>query len=214
MDTRAETTRNLLVDTAIDLFAERGVHSVSMAEIVRQAGQRNLSALHYHFGGREGLLQAIMERYIPVIADRRLELLEQARLSGPADLRAPVEALVRPVAELAQRGRRERGYLLIGAELATGPDRNQASIQALFLGTAGYQVRDLLAERLPALAPAVLRARFHVCAMLTGRAASDRVRMLGEGPPDQDQLASDAAFVDNLVDMMVGALGAPSTVAP
>jgi len=209
MPRSAEPTRSRLLDTASRLFAERGVHSVSLAEIVREAEQKNASALHYHFGGREELVEAVLERFIPVIRKRRLELLEVARSTAPDDLRSPVEALVLPVTELAQRGEREREYLHIGVELATGPDRNLPGIQTLFLGTAGGLVGELLRERLADIPRAVFSERFLIASMMIGRAASDRARMqgIGESPFTDDQFAA------NLVDMIVGALSSPVSVA-
>jgi AcrR family transcriptional regulator len=207
----AGATRTRLIDAASRLFAERGVNNVSLAEIVRAAEQKNASALHYHFGGREGLIEAVLERYIPIIRTRRLELLAEARARPHDDLRSAVAALVRPVTELAQRGEHEREYLHIGAELATGPQRDHPKIQALFHGTAGADVGKLIASRLTAVPAPVFWERFRTVSLLNGRAASDRIRMLaGEGGTDPATLA-DEAFVVNLIDMIVGALSAPVT---
>lgn len=209
MARNADATRTRLIDAASRLFAERGVNNVSLAEIVRAAEQKNASALHYHFGGREGLIEAVLERYIPIIRTRRLELLEVARTSPDDDLASAVAALVRPVTELAQRGEHEREYLHIGAELATGPQRDHPKIQALFHGTAGADVGRLIAERLVGVPAPVFWERFRTVSLLNGRAASDRIRMLaGEGATDPTTL-HDEAFVVNLIDMIVGALSAP-----
>ena len=178
---------------------------------MRAAEQKNASALHYHFGGREGLIEAVLERYIPVIRARRLELLAVARTTADDDLHSAVAALVRPVTELAQMGEHEREYLHIGAELATGPQRDHPKIQALFHGTAGAEVGKLIAGRLPEVPAPVYWERFRTVSLLNGRAASDRIRMLaGEGGTDTATL-EDEAFVSNLIDMMVGALSAPVT---
>ena len=75
----AQTTTEKLLDAAARLFVERGIDNVSIAEIVREAGQRNASAVHYHFGNRNGVFQALLGRHVPAIAERRLELLERAR---------------------------------------------------------------------------------------------------------------------------------------
>ena len=48
-----------LIETAERLFAEKGIDNVSLREINRAAGQKNVAALHYHFGTRESLLEAI-----------------------------------------------------------------------------------------------------------------------------------------------------------
>ena len=54
--------RRSLVAAGERLFAERGIRAVSLREINKAAGQRNSSALHYHFGSREGLLRALLAR--------------------------------------------------------------------------------------------------------------------------------------------------------
>ena len=74
-------TRDKLLDAAAALFAERGVANVSLAEIVRAADQRNRSALHYHFGGRDQVVEAILARHVPALRERRLALL--ARRGAP-----------------------------------------------------------------------------------------------------------------------------------
>src|SRR3954471_1048044 len=99
-----QATRRKLLDAAARLLADRGVRGASLAEIVKAAGQRNASAIHYHFGNREGLLEALVHRHASVIRSRRLQLLAVAERQPDSDLRSAVEALVRPVTELAQRG--------------------------------------------------------------------------------------------------------------
>ena len=48
-----------LISAAEHLFARHGVHRTQMNEINARAGQRNPSAVHYHFGSREGLLAEV-----------------------------------------------------------------------------------------------------------------------------------------------------------
>jgi AcrR family transcriptional regulator len=59
---RAET-RGLLLDAASDLFAHKGFHATS-AEAVAAAAGRTTGALYDHFGGKEGLLVALLERWV------------------------------------------------------------------------------------------------------------------------------------------------------
>ena len=49
-------TREKFLLTAERLFGERGINGVSLREISRAVGQRNPSALQYHFGSRDALL--------------------------------------------------------------------------------------------------------------------------------------------------------------
>ena len=56
-------TRALLIDAAADLFARKGFHAVS-AEAVAAAAGRTTGALYNHFGGKEGLLVALLEHWV------------------------------------------------------------------------------------------------------------------------------------------------------
>jgi AcrR family transcriptional regulator len=201
------STRDLLLDAAARLYAERGIDNVSLAEIVRAARQRNASAVHYHFGSRDDVLRALLARHVPVIAERRHRLLEEARARPDDDARSAVEAIVRPVTEFAQRGWRERAYLQIGSELAEAVDRTTPELRALLAQTEGHQAWALLRQRCPAVPGDLWRVRQEISITFIGRAAADRARRLDRG--GEGEVLSDDRFVDNLVDMVMGAMTAP-----
>ena len=92
-------TRELLIETAEQLFAERGIHGVSMREIGLAAGQRNNGVTQYHFGDKAGLVVAIFERRAAEVNARRLELLDEALAEGRDGVRDLVQAFVVPLAE-------------------------------------------------------------------------------------------------------------------
>jgi AcrR family transcriptional regulator len=209
----ATSTRDRLLDAAARLFAQRGVDNVSVAEIVRAAGQRNTSAVRYHFGSRDDVLLALLGRHVPVIAGRRRELLDRARALPAADRRAAAEAIVRPVTEFAQRGWRERAYLRIGSEMTGTLDRVTPEIRAVITQTAGNEAWALLRERCPEVAADLWRVRRELCIVFIGRAAADRARLL-DGAEDDDQtghadVLGDDRFVANLINMVLGAMTAP-----
>jgi len=58
---RGRQRRDALLDAAQRLFLERGYGQVSVNDIVAQAGG-SLSTLYRHFGNKEGLFQAMIER--------------------------------------------------------------------------------------------------------------------------------------------------------
>ncbi len=207
----ASATREKLLDAAARLFAARGVDNVSVAEIVRAAGQRNASAIQYHFGNRNDVVRAVLARHVPTLAVRRLELLERARLAAGDDVRAAAEAIVRPVTEFARLGWRERAYLQIGFELTGALDRATDDIQELMNQTAGPAAWELLRERCPGIPDALWMERQTICINFVGRAAAERARRLEQG--DRQSL-SDEQFVDNLVEMVVAAMTAPHRDKP
>ena len=60
---RRSETRQQLLRAAADLFARRGFHATS-AEAVAAAADRTTGALYDHFGGKEGLLVALLELWV------------------------------------------------------------------------------------------------------------------------------------------------------
>lgn len=203
----ASTTRDLLVDAAARLFAERGIDNVSIAEIVRSAGQRNTSAIHYHFGSRDEVLRAVLERHVDEISERRRVLLEQARARPARDARSAAEAIVRPVTEFAQGGWRQRAYLQIGSELAGALDRAKPEIRDLMAKTSGREAWELLWQRCSGIPSDLWRVRREICIVFIGRAAADRARQLDQR--GKRTVLSDDRFVENLVEMLLGAMKAP-----
>lgn len=96
----ARTARDKLLIAGERLIAEHGP-SVSAQEIIEAAEQRNRSAIQYHFGSREGLVTAILERRLTDLADRQVELLSAHETSGAPDtVPALLEILIKPMFEV------------------------------------------------------------------------------------------------------------------
>lgn len=93
-------TRTQLIDVAERLFAERGIDAVSLRTVGAEAGQRNNSVAQYHFGSKQGLVDAIIEARSRAVESRRTELMEQVKRSGtPPTLETMVALLIVPLAE-------------------------------------------------------------------------------------------------------------------
>ena len=92
------TTRERILDAAEQLFAEHGFDGTSLRRITQAAGV-NLAAVHYHFGSKDALVDAVFARLVGPINARRLELLDAAVLEageGPPELEAVIEAFILP----------------------------------------------------------------------------------------------------------------------
>src|SRR3954452_3941916 len=75
---RKADTRARLIAAAAELFARKGFHAVS-AEAVADAADRTTGALYNHFGGKDGLLLALVEQWLDEsAAPRILAGVEQA----------------------------------------------------------------------------------------------------------------------------------------
>ncbi len=82
-----QETRLLLVETAERLFAMRGYHPVTLADVRAAAGQNNASVVRYYFGSKEGLLTAILDHRLPRISAYRGELIVSGSRSVRHSLR-------------------------------------------------------------------------------------------------------------------------------
>jgi len=115
---RSAQTRAQIVAAAERLFAERGVDSVSVNEITVAAGQKNRNALQYHFGNREGLLQAIIDHHASRVAELRTAYMSAAGNNFARPSRAAARSLVVPLAEHIGEDASGAHYVKILSQLA------------------------------------------------------------------------------------------------
>lgn len=98
MPVAGESARERLITTAKRLFAERGLDGISLREIIREAGVKHSTAIQYHFGNRDGLLDAVLAPHESRVDTRRDALLDDYKASGTPDCRTVAAILVRPLA--------------------------------------------------------------------------------------------------------------------
>ena len=70
---RGEATRRRIVDAAREVLLERGHAATSTRAVADEAGVR-LSLVHYHFGGKQGLLLEVLERENELLLQRQHKL--------------------------------------------------------------------------------------------------------------------------------------------
>jgi AcrR family transcriptional regulator len=188
-----DTTREQIIDVADRLFGEGGEGATSLRAITRAAGV-NVAAIHYHFGGRDGLLEAVLDRYIGPLNARRLDLLEA--LDPSASLEAIVDAFIRPDFELIARLRSEgRGSLVsvLGAAYSQPTPLVAALLERQFAPIAEAFLPEF-ARRLPDLPAAELRARVElVVRLITSVFAADRLQT--RPPAIEEQVRRVVSFV-------------------
>ena len=118
MPRSGEETRRRLIRAGEKLFARHGIDATTIMAITKEAGQRNNYAVGWHFGTRDELLAAILDKHRSRIDDARAALLAE---HDGVDL-VPPEAMARALVEpLADRLRDRDGgadYLRIQAQLA------------------------------------------------------------------------------------------------
>src|SRR5436190_15716161 len=88
--------RELLLDAALKLFAEQGIEGVSIRAVNREAGLGPAS-VHYHFGTKDALLDAVLHRYGDVVMDRiKVRAQELAEPGARTNARDLVVMLAQP----------------------------------------------------------------------------------------------------------------------
>ena len=189
-----------LLDAAEREFADVGFGRGSLRKIMRVAGT-DPGAIHYHFGSRESLAQAVLERILVPLNARRLQLLESFAADAPPTVDELVEALIRPDVEAAhdlhaQSPGRAR---LIGAIYLHPGDFVEAAVAAHFAPVAEAFRRHLEAA-IPHVSFDDLAWRIRWCVFGTvGDLLSDTFEPFGQ---------SADALVDRLVRTLAGALAA------
>ncbi|MFF5264826.1 TetR/AcrR family transcriptional regulator [Actinomadura viridis] len=206
---RGAGTRERILDAAERLMAERGVTGVSLNEINTAAGQRNTAALHYHFGGRDGLLRAIMRRHGPWLRARHDELYARVTGSGgPEDVRGLVEVIVLPVAEYIGMGASQRWAIRVWTSALAHPHlavEEMESLVDLSLTRAGRDLVKIMAEGMPR---ELAVERLVVASQSVLHVLADRA-VLEDAPVSRRRPLPLSLVARNLVDMTVSALTAP-----
>lgn len=109
-------TKHRLLDAAERLIGERGPEGVSMREISAAAGQANNNAATYHYGSRDGIIDAVLERRMHPIDDLRTEMVDA--LPPEPSMEELARTLVVP---LVEHGRRHPHFLPFFAQLRVSP---------------------------------------------------------------------------------------------
>lgn len=195
--TAGAETRERIINAAERLFAERGIAGVSLREINRAAGQSNTGAVQYHFGDRDGLVRAIIDKHRRDTEPRRHALLDSYEDTGATDIRALVAALVQPLAAKLADPDGGREYLQIAAEFYSRPDRFETLVPNRDPNASMERWNSLVDAFVSCDQSTVSRTRFatirFVLQELSRRSAS--------APRDDDRL-----FVSHLADLAVALL--------
>ncbi len=194
-------TKERLVAAGRELFARPDGLLTSLKEIIDAAGQRNASALHYHFGGRDGLVAAIIEHHNVGVETARAEVLDG--LGAQPTMDELVDAVIAPWAELLE-DQEGRQFLSIVSQLIDLFDRWDDE-----RATPPQALRTFLAiERaLPSgLSPALRHERVTRLLEMASEELGSRARQVDSTRPPK---LPTETFVANLVAMAIGALNSP-----
>jgi len=144
-----QSARDKILDTAEMLFAEDGLHAVSMRQIAA-AARVPTGLISYHFGSKDGLYGAVFARRSPTIVEQRLAGLRLAEDEPDPDRRLEliVKALVLPMVRLRTIDEQARFGRLMARE-ASDPNAFERGIIPQIFDPVAQEVVAALARALP-----------------------------------------------------------------
>ena len=104
-DQKAGETREAILDAAEDLFSKHGFYGVTIREVAREAGV-DTALVHYYFGAKRGLFDAVFIRRAAVWNSERVDAINRyvAETGEAMTLEGILEAFLRPPFEWSLTG--------------------------------------------------------------------------------------------------------------
>ena len=161
----------------------RGIDAVSIRDINAQSGQKNTSAIRYHFKNKSGLIEAILKlRMTHLDALRRTEFEKQKYTDTQADMRALIRAQVLPLIDVTLNEPGWQNYILFLAQIISvrsvvAPD--------LWQGKLDLASRDLFAAMRklnPDLSQPLWEQRIRDMMQMVIGSLCERVRLSNDTP--------------------------------
>lgn len=204
-------TRQKIIATAERLFAEQGVDAVSLNEITRESGQKNKSALSYHFGdnGRDSkisLLQAIIQKHEGALLEQRNAYLDDLVERKAISVEGVVRSFVYPLASLLDdQDEGGRHYLRILAQLSSSPQLSLYKLRPDYIAQT-ERVMKLLRDLTPDTPEELRMPRLMQCSSMLFHSLA-YLASITKKQKGSRRLAQ--LFIDSLVDTIVSIIETP-----
>jgi AcrR family transcriptional regulator len=205
---KTDTKGNLIL-SALELFAEHGIDAVSMRTINNAAGTRNASAVHYHFGNKLGIIEAIIAFIRDELDTHRKDAvanLERRAASGDnPSCREILWATFTPYYRLYRNPQFGRSALRFLARLQIDMSPEIQAILNREPQKLSLRIDALLARALPDLPTEIRRLRYLYFwnLMVLMFSGSDRLATTGFGDL---RAATDEEGLLRLFDYLVGGM--------
>jgi AcrR family transcriptional regulator len=108
----SDITRERILRAAQSLFADRGYKDTSVRAVVAKA-KVNQAAIHYHFGGKDGLYREVLRAAIRALTEHQLAHAEEIKGMSPEDALAE---FIKYQLRLATRDKISRHYRILNWE--------------------------------------------------------------------------------------------------
>ncbi len=200
-------TRERILDAAETLFAEHGFEATSMRAVTSVA-QVNLAAVNYHFGSKDGLVQAVFERRVGPLNAERLALLDAAQAEAAPEAPSLDRVVAAMVTPLIRVGRECEPFLRFFNRCQIEPIECLSTVFTTQFKAVSTRFLAALQGALPHLAPddVMWRASFAFGTVAHALASHQRMRLISGGRIDGGDLDQ---LLPRLIEYLVAGMRAP-----
>lgn len=139
--TEPKSTRERILDAAMELFSAKGFHDTKLDEIVAEASASK-GSIYFHFPNKEKLFIALVDQFADLIERRAKEAI-----AGEADSIRRVQAALEAVLETFSKYRRPAKLLLVQAVgLGTVFERKRIEVNDRFVLLIKTYLDDAVAD--------------------------------------------------------------------
>jgi AcrR family transcriptional regulator len=158
-------TKQKILDAAQHLFAREGFQSTSLRAITKRAGV-NIAAINYHFGSKESLLKAVIERHLTPLNQMRKERLEKAREKARAQGKRPAVndlllAIIEPTFQFMSTSPDAGDYIVLVGRAFYEPDGTVRRTVLQLVWPLFELIVGIFSETLPEVPENILLWRLH-----------------------------------------------------
>ena len=197
---RALDTQSRLMRAMEKLSTEKGPENVSVNELIQEAGQKNGSALHYHFESMEGLLAAIHKSRFSQTQNKRREMLTEALAKNDSlSLRDLCHLMVDPTFQLCKCDPGHRQWVNAWGAKNAAIVRQTLEEDTVDEGNSLQIIRNFLRASLPHLDDSIFEDRYLTVVRFSNLSMSNQTREKCSFRGKNADL-----FLSNLVDSLVG----------
>lgn len=208
-------TKARLMDAGEQLFSRHGLDAVTVRQVNRTAGQRNTSSLLYHFGSKEGLIEAIfIDRFAGINARRHAMLEAIPQPMTEEDIPALARAAVLPFFEHMQDKAGGTDFIRFFALLYSDPKIRISDEVWREHTSSARRLATLAMQQMPQMPREAAVQRVGLVAISVFHWLANWQQMIrGEARMTEDDFAALTAppesFVSNIIDLIVAVVKAP-----
>ncbi len=204
--------QDAILDAAEVVFADNGFHGATTRAIAEHA-RANAALIHYYFGSKEALYEAVVARRAGAINAERRARLTALHAQNALTLETVLDALLRPTVALGRDpGRGGAHYARLLGHAASGTDERSRRLTAAHYNAIAQVFIAEIAGVVPCLSPAnTVRGYLNAVSIgISLMAPTGRTKDLSDGALDDDDLEEIIGQAVRFIAAGIRALATPS----